>query len=414
MRRKYEIPSNGRGMRARAISIRSLSSADEEAWRDLAERSIEPNPFYEADFLGPACRHLRNGKSIVLLVAEEAGCFHACLPVHPVSLRRILSPPMITSWRNAYGYLGTPLVGPERSVEALSILLITLRGTSLWPKVMVLELFGDDGPAASALQRAADELGLTVHVLTSGERAVLRDQDERPDALPARLKKERQAKARQWRRLCRDWGDPCVVDRAGSTDGPAKFLAMEASGWKGKAGTALVSRAGDAAFYREVTARFAASGRLCLYSLEAGGKTLALQTNLSVSGGLFGWRMAYDEQFARYGPGAQLEMRVFDLARQTGLRWIDSCAAVANEHQLRLSADRRPIATLAIAGSGRMESSILTLAVPALTVNGKLRGLSAKALRHKLAAALHLLGKAFFRMTSGSSLSRQHRRAPAC
>lgn len=122
MRSKYEVPYSRRGMHTRAIPIRSLSPADEEAWRDLAARSIEPNPFYEADFLVPGCRHLRNGKRIVLLVAEEAGRFHACLPVRPVNLRRILCPPMITSWRNSYGYLGTPLVAPERSVEALRIL----------------------------------------------------------------------------------------------------------------------------------------------------------------------------------------------------------------------------------------------------------------------------------------------------
>lgn len=407
MRGRNETSCNSRGMRTRVIPIRSLSPADEEAWRDLAARSIEPNPFYEADFLGPACRHLRNGKRIVLLVAEEAGRFHACLPVRPVSLRRILSPPMITSWRNPYGYLGTPLVAPERSAEALNTLLTALRGTSVWPKVVVLELFGDDGPAASALRHAADEQGLTVHVLTSGERAVFRGQDAGPDALPARLKKERQAKARQWRRLCRDWGDPRVVDRAGSKGNLAEFLAMEASGWKGKAGTALASRAGDAAFYREVTARFAASGRLRLYALETGGKTLALQTNLSASGGLFGWRMAYDEQFARYGPGAQLELRVFDLARQSGLHWIDSCAAVQNEHQLRLAADSRPIAALAVAGSGRMEGTVLNLAVPVLTVTGKLRGLSAKALRRKIMAAPRLLGRPFAWVTGGGSPGRR-------
>ena len=263
-------------MRTRIIPIPDISLSDEEAWRDLAARSVEPNPFYEADFLGPACRHLRNGRGVVLLVAEEAGRFHACLPVHSVNLSASVSPPVIPSWRHLYGCLGTPLVAPERSVEALSCLLITLRGAGAWPRVVVLELFGDDGPVATYIRLAADALGLVVHPYASGERAVLKPQAEEADALPARVGKERQAKARQWRRLCADWADPAVTDRAKDRDGSTNFLAIEASGWKGKAGTALASQARDAAFYREVAARFRASGRLRLYSLEAGGKTLAI------------------------------------------------------------------------------------------------------------------------------------------
>jgi CelD/BcsL family acetyltransferase involved in cellulose biosynthesis len=384
-------------MRTRIISIRDLSPSEEEAWRDLAARSIEPNPFYEVDFLVPACCYLRNGKSVVLLVAEEAGRFYACLPVRPVKLPGILSPPMIISWRNCYGYLGTPLVAPERSVEALSSLLITLRGTGAWPRVVVLELFGEDGPIAAYLRRSATELGLTVHVHASGERPVFRCQDEKPGVPSASVKRERRARERQWRQLCRDWGDPKVVDRAGDKDSSADFLAVEASGWKGKAGTALACRGGDAAFYREMTARFGASGRLRLYSLEVGGEKLAMDTYLCVSGNLFGWKMAYDERFASYGPGAQLQLRVFDLARQDGMGWIDSCADVGNNHQLRLFPDRRRVATLVVRGQGRMEARVLRLAVLLVQVNGKLRGLSAKTLRHKLVGVPRVIGRALQR-----------------
>jgi CelD/BcsL family acetyltransferase involved in cellulose biosynthesis len=393
-------------MRTRAISIRQLSPADEEAWRDLAACSIEPNPFYEADFLVPACRHLRNAKHVVLLVAEEAGRFHACLPMRPINLRSILSSPMITSWRHRYGYLGTPLVAPERGVEALASILTTLRGASLWPRVVVLELFGDGGPIAAYLRRASDELGLTVHTLASGQRGVFRCRDGKPDALPVSSKSEWQKKARQWRRLCGDLGDPSVVDRAGGRDSAANFLAMEAASWKGKAGTALASRAGDAAFYREVTSRFGASGRLRQYSLETGGKALAMQTDLSASDGLFTWKIAYDERFASYAPGAQLLLRVYDLAKQDGLGWIDSCASVKDEHQLRLSAGRRPIDVIAIGGNGRTECLVTKLAIPLLTISSKLRVLSAATLQYKLIDASRSIGKALAEETA--ALVRQH------
>jgi CelD/BcsL family acetyltransferase involved in cellulose biosynthesis len=372
-------------MLARSISILDLSATDERAWRDLAARSVEPNPFYEVDFLVPACRHLRGGKGVALLVAEESGRFHACLPVRP--RRRIGADylPLITSWRHPYGYLGTPLVAPERAVDALGCLVGTLRSGRPWPRVVVLELFGDWGPTAAYLRRAADQLGVTVYVHASGDRAILRCQDDGGASLPARVKRERQAKVRRWRRLSADRGEPAVVDRAAQSDSAERFLAMEASGWKGQSGTALLSRPKDAAFYREVTSRFAAAHRLRLYSLEVDAETLAMQTNLSADDCLFDWKVAYDERFSRYGPGTLLQLRVLDLARADGVQWIDTCAAVGDDHQLRLSGDGRRIATLAVAGRGEIEAAIVAPAVWIVSISGKLRGVTTRNLRFKLA-----------------------------
>ncbi len=371
-------------MRTRTISIRDLSPSDEEAWRDLATRSVEPNPFYEADFLVPACRYLRHAKGVVLLVAEDAGRLHACLPVRRATAPRILRAPVISSWRHPYGFLGTPLVAPERGVEAVASLLTTLTSAGPWRRLVVLELIGDDGPIAAYFRRAAAELRLTVHVHTAWERAVFRCQDS-VDPVPPSVRKERRAKARQWRRLSGDRGDPAVVDRVQEPDASSRFLALEASGWKGRAGTALACRAKDAAFYREVTSRFRASGRLRLYSLEVGGETLAMQTDLCAGSCLFDWKVAYDERFARYGPGTQLQLRVVDLAREQGVHWIDSCSDGEDERQLRLSADHRRIATLAIGGSGWMQGARFAVAVFLVKAGRRLRGLSGSPLRRRLA-----------------------------
>jgi CelD/BcsL family acetyltransferase involved in cellulose biosynthesis len=176
--------------------------------------------------------------------------------------------------------------------------------------------------------------------------------------------------------LCDEWGEPAVVDRADDPDGHAAFLALESAGWKGRAATALASRPSDAAFYREVTTRFRDSGRLCLYSLEAGGNTLAMQTNFRAGSALFDWKVAYDEQFARYSPGAQLQLQVLEVARRDGLSLIDSCADVADEHQQRLSAARRRIATLAIVGDGRLSRAALASAVLLAKTERRLRALA--------------------------------------
>jgi len=370
-------------MRARIISLARIKPADERAWRRLAARAIEPNPFYEPDFLLPACRRLRHGRQAGLVVVEEAGSFHAVLPV-PWAAWPTGPLPVVTSWRHLYGYLGTPLLAPEHPAEAARCLLAALRRRAAWPRVMVLELVGHDGPAAAALHDAAARLDLAVQVHAPAERAVFRADEGSDGALPASIRRERRAKARQWRRLCAEGGDPAVVDRSQDMTAAAEFLRVEASGWKGRAGTALASRSQDAAFYREVAERFQASGRLRLYALEQGGATLAMQTSLWADHAVFDWKAAYDERFAGFGPGAQLQLRVLDLERGRGAGWIDSCADPSDGHQSRLVPGRRSIATLAIGPRGAAGQLVLALAVALVELSGKLRGLSLRTLRYRL------------------------------
>jgi CelD/BcsL family acetyltransferase involved in cellulose biosynthesis len=378
-------------MHTRLIPILRLSSSDQQAWRDLALRSAEPNPFCEADFVIPACRLLRGGKSVQLLVAEEGGRFHASLPVRPVKLIGIFPTPVISSWRHLYGFLGTPLVDTERGFEAVELLLRSLIGTGRRGRVIVLEQFGEDGPVAMELRQAARVLGLAVDVYSSGERSVLACAGAGPSDLPAPVRRERRAKARQWRRLRTDLGETTVVDRACDPDAADRFLALEASGWKRKAGTALACQPRDAAFYREVCRRFQANGALRVYSLDVGERMLAMQTTFSSGRALFDWKVAYDERFARYSPGTQLQLRVFELECDAGVDWIDSCSEVTDAHQLRISPDRRRIATLAIGRSGRFDRRALRAAVVVTKIDRKLRGLSARNLRHQLEVWFRLM-----------------------
>lgn len=398
---KSALLGQGQGLHSRTIPIRNISPADEYAWRNLAERAIEPNPFYEADFLVPASRNLRNGKRAMLLVAEEAGRFHACLPVPSVGLGIIPCFPVVTSWQHLYGYLGIPLVAPERSVEALECILASLRGRYPWPRVIAFELFGDDGPVASNLRDAAAGLGLTVHSATSGERPVFRCFGEQAGRPPANVRRQWRVKAKQWRRLCDDLGEPEVVDHAGDPGTPEIFLSLEAAGWKGKAGTALASRRGDATFYKEVAGRFAASGRLGLYTLEAAGRTLAMRTSIRTGNALFQWKTAYDERFANYGPGTQLELRIFDLVCNEGVQWIDSCSDADNKNCPRFYPDRRPIATLIISRNGEKNGLPLTLAVLHLNLDAKLRGLSPRTFRYRITQKYVSIRKAFHRRWAG-------------
>jgi CelD/BcsL family acetyltransferase involved in cellulose biosynthesis len=99
------------------------------------------------------------------------------------------------------------------------------------------------------------------------------------------------------------------TDLEGSLD---QFLHLEAAGWKGRTGTALLRRPGDTRFFREMAAGFAADGRLLVFNLEAGHRVLAQSVVLTAGSGLFGFKRAYDEAMARSSPGTLLDLDLLE------------------------------------------------------------------------------------------------------
>jgi Acetyltransferase (GNAT) domain len=142
-----------------------------------------------------------------------------------------------------------------------------------------------------------------------------------------------------------------TVDRAAGGVGKAveQFLALEAKGWKGRSRTALSCRPGHAAFFRELTQGFADQGRLMFLSLEGGPRVVAQNTALVAGEGLFGFKRAYNEEFARWSPGALLDLDVLDwFHRAARLAWLDTCSAPDDGEGSQAFGDRRPLCTVAV------------------------------------------------------------------
>jgi CelD/BcsL family acetyltransferase involved in cellulose biosynthesis len=83
-------------------------------------------------------------------------------------------------------------------------------------------------------------------------------------------------------------------------------LRLEASGWKGRAGTAIVSDPATATFYREIARWAASQGWLRLGFLRADGKAVAFEFALEKDGVVSLLKGGYDEGLSRLGPGILL------------------------------------------------------------------------------------------------------------
>lgn len=83
----------------------------------------------------------------------------------------------------------------------------------------------------------------------------------------------------------------------------AEGFEVEASGWKGEHGTAIVSRPETRRFYTDVARWAAARGWLRLGFLRLDGRPVAFELNLQTPRRYYVLKGGYDEAFSRYGPG---------------------------------------------------------------------------------------------------------------
>jgi CelD/BcsL family acetyltransferase involved in cellulose biosynthesis len=349
-------------MRGRLISVRDMSGRDEDAWHDLAGRAVEPNPLCEPDCVIPAARHQTFGDEIALVVAEENGKFLACVPVRPMKRWYNIPYPIAANKVRRSTYVGTPLVDATGGTDAVATLFGTLADErrTLGCRLFGLDSLREDGPVAHYVYGAARRLGLPVYVHENFERAfcVRRDEATYFDDLSA---KRRKAIRRSRRLLLKDFGQaPVIVDRSHDLSSVEEYVAMEAAGYKSVNGVALATVPGEAAYFHDMCERFAMSKHLLALSLECGGRTLGMQIWLRGHEGLFGVKVAYDERYAVYGPGALLHVEMFEHVHyNTDAQWIDTCAGPDNGFLFGLYPDRTRISTLLFALGGPVDKALV-------------------------------------------------------
>jgi CelD/BcsL family acetyltransferase involved in cellulose biosynthesis len=340
-------------LRPAVHSPAELSEAQLGAWSRLAERACEPNPFFEPAFVRAAVRHLEGGAEVRLLVAEDgSGDWRGCVPVRASRRWRRVPLPSISSWVHPYCFLGTPLMDREDPPGAARALL-EAAGLMRRSALFGVSLAGS-GPVLAALEAASAELGRNALPYESFRRAALRRRSD-GDYVALSRKHEREV-ARMRRRLSELLGDELTVtDRASEDSAIEEFLRIERGGWKGEEGTAFASIPGHADLFREVCRSFADAGRLWLLSLQASGRAVAMKCNLLAGEEVFCFKIAFDEEYARFSPGIQLEVENADYFQQSpGSNLMDSCALPNNEMINRLWKGRREIAAVALPMGGAL------------------------------------------------------------
>jgi hypothetical protein len=334
-----------------------------EAWDELAQCAAEPNPFFESWYLLPSLESFdREGNSSVLCF-RQGGKLAGIMPI--VRQQRYGGWPLahLGTWLHPNIFFGTPLVaaGAEfRFWRAVLDWADSNPGLSLFLHLNQIAL---SGPVYSALVSVLAAEGRPWGVVERKERALL-STDLDGEAylakwMPAAKRKDL---CRRFRRL----GELGEVDFRWETgsDGLLRwideFLALEAAGWKGDAGSALACDAATEALFRKSLIGAAGRDRLARLSLRLNGRPIAMLSTFLTPPGAFGFKTAFDEDYARFSPGFLLEREFLSALRRFGLSWCDSCAAADHSVMNQIWHERRPVGRVSIAIGGPLRRAAFT------------------------------------------------------
>lgn len=327
-------------------------------WEALAAEAAEPNPFYEHWMLLPALQAYGAGEGFRCIAVWEDGTLAALFPMRLE--RRFYGLPLsvLRSWRHRNMLICTPLVRARSAGMCIAALL-----RSRLASVLEFDWSSAGGLFYAALMEAGYEFGSPCVVSDAYSRGVLvRDRDPR-----ARFNSNMKNNLRRWEARLRSYGEVTSVQLKPGDDVDVwthDFMRLEASGWKGRAGSALACREDDRRFVREVFAEAFRRGRLRITGLDLDGRPLARHCMVDAGEGAFTFKIAYDETYERCSPGILAEVdNVRQFIERPGPRWIDSNTARESTSYARVWKGRRTVQRVAIGvrRAGRITVAALPL-----------------------------------------------------
>jgi CelD/BcsL family acetyltransferase involved in cellulose biosynthesis len=238
--------------------------------------------------------------------------------------------PMLCGWTHPFAPLGVPLVDRDDTEAVIEAWLDQLAGDRGMPALLMMPYIPEQGAFADALGAVLSQTGRASAAFGQHVRALLDPGAERDNYLARAVSSGRRKEMRRQFRRLEEFGPVTFDTIADPDDIPAAlkdFLVLEASGWKGVAGTAIVDEPSIKAFVQTAVTSLAAEGHARIDRMLLDGRPIAVTVTLRNGDTAWCWKIAYNEGMARFSPGVQLICELTEkLAADRQVARTDSCA----------------------------------------------------------------------------------------
>jgi CelD/BcsL family acetyltransferase involved in cellulose biosynthesis len=343
---RAQTPPADQPIAVEMLEGRDAFNALEREWNAALAKGPRNEPMLRHEWLKAWIDNFAPGATLRTFVARTGKELHAAVPLVE-SLDRDADTCYLplTTWSlpvNDHSQRGGILLG-ARGVEALPAVFDSIVAAAGWDRLRLRDL--PHGALEWTIRDRADRAGLRCGIWTSLEspyrtlpdipKPVLvanggkkqkgaKEPQSRYDLVEASLdSKFRQNLRRRKRRLAEQGETRYVLldgkDAKALDVALADFFSIEASGWKGRGGTAIAQRPELVGFYTQIARDAAKRGALALGFLEHKGVRVAAHLSIVHNGRHFLVKLGYDESFHEYSPGQQLTSEAIRDSCERGL-----------------------------------------------------------------------------------------------
>ncbi len=316
---------------------RIIDSVDEAAalipaWKRLMQVAVSRNPFFDPSFLLPAMQYLGEGK--VSLLAIEASqrnrknTTSVLCGVIPVVFRKVYGLPMRTLeiWKHDQCFDCTPLIRTDCKKDAWRFMLEFIN-KDLKARLFSMNTVLGEGDFSNLLTEHSFNCGLSVFHRDAFTRACFTPLNDEETYLKTFVAKSTRKGTLRLRRRLEQLGDlNTEVIHDYDARLVSQFLDLEASGWKGTAGTALASKPTTKLFFEGMMQRCMNDGNAVVVRVTLDKRPIAMLIVLQQASRAAQFKIAFDEQFKEFTPGTMVEFDEISRMFSDAIEYCDSCA----------------------------------------------------------------------------------------
>jgi len=322
----------------RAIAIEVAEGARllalQPDWLDLLARADCANIFMNPSLVALAASSYPGLRCCALLAWQNTGAGSRLAGIWAFSIGRaphsILPLAVLAAPAMPHAYLGTPVIDSACPEAVLGAMLDYISGDANLPKIVAVTSMSAANATMEALNRVLAARRGALRIFAQIQRPVLSSELDGKTYLERALSSSSRKKLRQHRRRLAEKGalaSSIFTDAEDVRRAFEDFLALEASGWKGRSRTALLSKSADTTFTRGMIGTLAARGEAFIHALTLDGRPVSMQIVLQAGSTAFTWKTAYDESLGDFSPGMLLlEDYTAAFLANGAIARVDSCS----------------------------------------------------------------------------------------